>query len=361
MNDLRHDITSGQLMAFVVSAQIGIGILTLPSALAQKAGHDGWIAVIISGFICLVEGITITYLLKRYRNSNIFQINYIIYGKLVGFILNISFLIYLIFITGITLRFFTETVNIIILKHTPPLVITILVSLSTIYGVAKGLKVICRFAVMLFFSYFILILSLLLAIKYTRYTYLLPIGGAGIINIMKGVKTSAYSFLGFELITLLYPNIKDKEKAVKYMSISIIFTTLYYALSVIISTIMFGETKLSMLVFPVYNIEQSLELPVIERLDTFYILFWFPTMAATVRAYFFSCYYGISKLFKIKGKNSLIFFVIVLEIAVSRIPKDFETTYTYSEYTGNFGMAAVLIIIITFFMSFIKKKGANVS
>ncbi|GLC29086.1 GerAB/ArcD/ProY family transporter [Clostridium omnivorum] len=356
MNNPRHEITSVQLMGFIVSAQIGIGILTLPSILAQKVGHDGWISVIGAGGICLVEGLFITYLLKGYSNKSIFEINNIIYGKILGAILNLGFILYLLFITGITLRVFEEAVNIIILKLTPPIVITLLILLSTIYGISKGLKVICRFAVMLLFSYFILIITLLLVLKYTRYTYLLPVGKAGFMPIIQGIKMSSYSFLGFELIAFIYPNIKDKANAPKYMVISLIFTTIYYAVSVIVSIMVFGETKLSMLVFPVYNMEQAIEVPVIERLDTLYILFWFPTMASTVRAYLFSSYYSISMLFKVKKRNPLLFIVVVVEIIISRIPKNFESTYAYTEYSGSIGMIVVFIIVITFFISIFRKK-----
>ncbi|AKN33717.1 spore gernimation protein [Clostridium carboxidivorans P7] len=356
MNDTRHDITSMQLMAFLISAQIGIGILNLPAILAQKLGHDGWISTIATGIICLVLALIITYLLKRYLNKTIFQIYNEVYGKIIGFILSLYFILYMSFITGITLRIFMEAVNIGVLKITPPLVITILILLSTIYGISKGLKVICRFSVILFFSYFILILTLLLGSKYARFTYLLPIGESGLRSIVQGIKMNIYAFLGFELIAPIYPNIKNKEKTIKYMAISIIFTTIYYALEVVVSTMIFGEIKLSMLVMPVYNIEQSIQVPVIERLDTLYILFWFPTMASTVRAYLFSTYYSIQQLFKVKKENLLIFIIVVIEIIISRIPRDFEDTYIYSEYAGNMGAIAILIIIITFFISIFKRK-----
>lgn len=352
----KHEITSVQLMGFIVSAQIGIGILTFPSILAQKVGHDGWISIIGAGIVCLIEGLLITYLLKSYSDKTIFQINNITYGKILGSILNLAFILYLLFISGVTLRVFEEAVNIIILKFTPPIVITFLVLLSTIYGVSKGLKVVCRFAVMLLLSYFILIITLLLVVKYTRYTYLLPIGNAGLMPIIQGIKISSYSFLGFELIAFIYPNIKDKENAPKYMSAALIFTTIYYALSVIVSIMVFGEKKLSMVVFPVYNIEQAIEVPIIERLDTLYILFWFPTMASSVRAYLFSSYYSISIMIKAKKTNPLLFIVVAIEIIISRIPKDFESTYAYAEYAGNIGMIVVAIIIVTFFISIFRKK-----
>jgi spore germination protein (amino acid permease) len=356
MNDTRQDITSVQLMAFTISGAIGVGILLLPSLLAEEVGHDGWISSLVGGFICLIVTVMIMLLLRRYINKSIFQINILLYGKIFGYILNLFFIVYLIFITGITLRIFEEVTNIIILKLTPALVTTVLIILPTIYATSKGLKVVCRFSVLLFIAYFILILSLLLAIHNLRFTYIMPIGKAGFIPIIKSMKVTIYSYLGFELATLIYPNVKDKEKALKYMVISIIFTTIFFTIVVSISTMLFGEIKLSMLVFPIYNIEQSITVPVLERLDTVFILFWFPTMGGTIRSYFFSLYYSISMLFNIKRKKLLLAIVTIIEIIISRIPENFEAIYRYSTYSGILGVIIISIIIITFFISLFKKK-----
>jgi spore germination protein (amino acid permease) len=361
MNDTRHDITSVQLMAFIIASQIGIGILVLPSLLARQIGHDGWISTIITGVVCLIVVVIIMLLLRRYINKTIFEINISLYGKILGYILNLFFIIYLLFITGITLRVFVEVINIIILKFTPALVITGLLLIPTIYATSKGLKVICRFVVLLFFAYLILILSLSLVVHHIRYTYIMPIGKSGLIPIINSIKSSFYSFLGFELVTLIYPNIKNKEKAFKYMIMGIIFTTMYFTVVAAITTMLFGEIKLSMLVFPIYSMEQIITVPVIERLDTVYILFWFPTMAATVLCYFFSTYYSVSKLIKIKRGKLLIAIVTIIEIIISRIPKNFEATSRYSNYSGIYGMLIIGSIIITFFITLFKKKEAGVN
>ena len=47
MDNRANNITSGQLMALVVSIQVGIGSLNLPNYLSQDSGHDGWISILI--------------------------------------------------------------------------------------------------------------------------------------------------------------------------------------------------------------------------------------------------------------------------------------------------------------------------
>ncbi|GFP78164.1 GerAB/ArcD/ProY family transporter [Clostridium fungisolvens] len=356
MSDTRLDITSKQLAAFIISAQIGIGILSLPSTIVAEVGHDGWISVLFGGILCLILALLIVSLLKKYKNKTIFEINILVYGNILGYALNIFTELYLMFITAITIRIFTETVSIIILRFTPQLVTTIVILIPTIYAMIKGLKLICRFATLLFIAYLILVMTLFLIIKDLRFTYIMPIGKAGLIPIIKNVNLTIYAYLGFELVTLFYPKIKDKENISKKIVIGMLFTIAYYTGIVMISTMFFGEVKLGMLVFPIYNIEQSIAMPVIERLDTVYMLFWLPTMGGAARAYLYATYYSASMLFKIKRQGWLITFIILLEIIASRIPKSFEATYRYSAYSGIMGMIFIVMTIVTFFISHLRKR-----
>lgn len=356
MSDTRLDITSKQMAAFIISGQIGIGILSLPSIIVAEVGHDGWISVLLGGIVCLILALLIIALLKKYKNKTIFEINILVYGKIFGYTLNVFIELYLMFITAITIRIFTETISIIILRLTPQIIITIVILIPTIYAMTKGLKLICRFATLLFIAYLILVMTLFLIIKDLKFTYIMPIGKAGLIPIIKNINLTIYAYLGFELTTLFYPKVKDKENVGKAIMIGMLFTIAYYTGIVLISTMFFGEIKLSMLVFPVYNIEQSIAIPVIERLDTVYMLFWLPTMGGAARAYLYATYYSASALFNIKRQDWLITFIILLEIIVSRIPKNFESTYRYSVYSGIMGMVVIVMTIVTFFVSYLRKK-----
>jgi len=187
MKNKKNEITSAQLVGFTISGQIGLGSLFLPSILAGKVGHDGWISTILSGFLCIIITILIMLLLKRYSNKTIFDINFLLFGKVIGYFLNISFVLYLLFICGITIRLFEETINIIVLKYTPPVVITLLILIPTIYATSKGLKVVCKFSLLIYVAYLLVIVSFFLNFHNTRVTYLLPVGKAGIIPIIKSI------------------------------------------------------------------------------------------------------------------------------------------------------------------------------
>src|SRR4051794_11483929 len=106
--DKRHDITSNQLMIYGISAQVGTGILLLPSSLAAEEGHDGWISTLLTGILSILLIIIIMELLKRCSNKSIYEINNLLYGKYLGWFLSFIIFLYLCFATIINLRVLVE-------------------------------------------------------------------------------------------------------------------------------------------------------------------------------------------------------------------------------------------------------------
>lgn len=59
MKTVTNTITLMQFILLIHGVQMGVGILTLPRELAEKAGTDGWIGIIISWFIATVASMII--------------------------------------------------------------------------------------------------------------------------------------------------------------------------------------------------------------------------------------------------------------------------------------------------------------
>lgn len=356
MVDKRHEITLKQLTIFGISAQIGLGILTLPSNLAKKTGHDGWLVVAAAGCIMLLLAIFIALLINRHPNSSILDINILLYGKYFGMFFNLAFICYILFTTSLSSRLFAEMIKISVLNQTPLIVISLFIFIPTVYQVSKGLKVICRFASLLILAHITLILTFLLIVRDARVTYLMPVAKSGIITIFKNIPYAFFSFLGIELITIFYPNVTNKNNVVKYVTIESIYIAIFYIIVVAFTTALFGENKLKMIIFAMYSVERAIKVPILERLDVFFIAFWFPIMAGSVRSYFFSSYYCIAKLFKIRKEKLLIAIVFVVVIIIGRIPKNLEDIFTYMNYAALLGAANILFIAFSLFISLIRRR-----
>lgn len=357
MNEKKHNITSKQMMSFVISAQIGFGIITLPSALADTVGHDGWISVLVMGGVYTLAMYILILFMNRYLDKSIFQINVFLYGKLLGMVFNLILFSYLCFSASIAARIFIEIIKITVLKHTPQMAISAILLLPTVYICLKGLKVLSRFSSLLFVSYAVTIIFYLSICKHSRITFIMPIGSAGILLIEKGMSLTSFSYLGFELISVIYPYVTDKNRSVKYATLANVFTTLFFTLIVFLLTILCGEEKLKMATFPLFHTATSIRIPIFERADLLFIMIWFPVMGSAIRAYFFCAYHFLDIAFKIQNKKVPIFIFVLAIVSLGRIPNDLIQVYEFANIVGIMGTGVISYLIVSFIFSFINKRG----
>ncbi|WP_406542627.1 endospore germination permease [Clostridium ljungdahlii] len=322
----------------------------------KKVGHDGWIAVILTGVLVLLSSLFELALLKRYKNNSILEINIKLYGKSLGVILNFIFICYTFAFAALNIRLLTGIVSVLVLRETPKIVISFLIALPTTYLTAKGLKVICRFTTLLYLSHIVIIFTFAMIIKDIRITYIMPIAKSDFNLIIKSLPYTIYSFLGFELASVFYPNVVNKEHITMHIIQGVLYTTLFYLIIVVVSVLIFGEMKLKMLVFPIYNIEEAVRVPVIERFDMIFILIWFPMMASSVRNYFFSSYYCVLKIFRIKRKKLLIAVIFIMMFIIGVTLRDIQMICRYINYMAIWGIMNIAFIIISFFISCLKGR-----
>lgn len=64
-----RQITVLQYIFFIHGAQVGIGILTIPRDVAEIAGTDGWIGIILGWLAAIMASLIIVNTMKRYRNA----------------------------------------------------------------------------------------------------------------------------------------------------------------------------------------------------------------------------------------------------------------------------------------------------
>lgn len=359
INNKKHNITSKQLMIFIVSSEIGFGLLSLPSTLAEKVGHDGWISVLLTGILCIIAVYFIMLFLSRYSNKSIFQINILLYGKILGTFINFGLFAYLSFTTSVVARSVAEFTKVTLLRLTPDFAISVVLLLSSIYVCSKGFKVLARLSSLISLSYIVAIVFYLSILKHSDLSFIQPLGLAGIPSILQGVLISSFSYLGFELATIVYPHVTDKDKAIKYAVYANIFTTLFFTLIVFLLTILAGEKKLELSAFPLLTIATSIRLPIFERADIFFILLWFPVMGSAVRSYYCSSYHYIRLIFKLDNEVLPIIVFSIFILTLSSIPKDLVQLGQFAEMVNYLGIGVVVYLIISFLFSFVNKRGVT--
>lgn len=352
-------ITSRRMALFTFVCQTGIGIIMLPTDLASEVGHDGWISVVITGFLAIIIAALIAFLLKKNPGIGILDANKTVFGKVIGSGLNFLIFIYLLIATSAGARVFVCFLRISLFPLTPPLIMSLLIMMPSFYMVWYGLKTVVRFKTFTVAAYVVILVYIILIYKDIRLTFLMPVGEAGIIPLLYSIKTTYFSFVGLELIAVFYAEITDKENALKWHVLANFFTMLFLLIITAVTTAVFGEKFLPDLSITLFNLFRIYNVDVFERVDLFIIAIWFFAMGCSIRAYMMASWYSLVKICKDKKKIFIFFIYIVVIVVISRIPKDINQVYSFLDIINYSGMGITVFFILSLFISAIKTKGGK--
>jgi len=356
----KNEINSNQLIFYTFASQMGVGIMFLPTQLAEIVGHDGWISVLIGGitFSCFI--LIVIAFMNRYKKKSIFEINRLLYGKYIGYIFNLSLIIYVILFSAIVLRMMVVAMQLMGLKTTPRIILTIFLIIPTIYTVSGGLKIVCRYLHIVIFVGAILAIYIIFVIGRIRFTFLMPIGEANIKSIVNGAKVSIFAYLGIELIPFIYSNVSDKENITKKVLLGNLISMVIYVLVVISTTGLFGEEMLKKLEIPLLSLARVCYSNIFERIDLYFVTTWVMAMGCILRCYMFAAYFAAINTFNIKVKKWIVTVILsVLVCVVSLEPREFIYLKEWTQYLGWVGLSVIFFYFLSYIFSFVNKRGVS--
>jgi spore germination protein (amino acid permease) len=208
------------------------------------------------------------------------------------------------------------------------------------------------------------IFILLLALKLGDYTNVFPILHNKPINYIYSLKYTAFSFSGIEILFLIIPFLRNREKSKKIMDRGIIFITLFYALVTVMVLAILSKEHTKMLIWPTITMIKSLDVPgaFIERWDgivmALWVLFYFTSFS---NLYFFSSHI-IKENFNLREMKTSSYvlapFVYIIAILPKNIGEVFSIGATVIPIIFVFNLI-VLPLLLYFTGKFIgKKEGA---
>lgn len=172
------------LMVNLVAAT---AVLFIPISSVKAAQQDGWMATVVATLygayiLCIVYKLGMLFPGKTFM-----EYLPLILGKVVGKILGVFYIIFLFYLTSSVLR---EALALYYgtgaYRLTPPTVLAVFLIIASTYAVLSGIEVLGRtsniysIVVIIFF-----ILTICLASPYMKLESLLPIGEAGLANVIK--------------------------------------------------------------------------------------------------------------------------------------------------------------------------------
>ncbi|MFB5661623.1 GerAB/ArcD/ProY family transporter [Alteribacillus sp. HJP-4] len=351
------------MVFFLVHAmQVGVGVLGVQRMISKYSGYDGWISIIIAGIIIAVIICMIYYLLDE-ENRDIMELHKNLFGKWIGNSLSYIMIIYFYLLGLVVLRTFIEVVQVWVFSELRGWVFGLLTVSVLYYLILGGFRAVTGLCFVGVFVPAMLYFVLLLPLEYANFYNLLPVWKHSLSEMLLGARESTLSFLGFELILMFYPFIKNAEKSLKWALAGHGATTIVYTSVMIISLVFYSEKQLEQTIWPTLTLLKVIELPFIERFEYLGISLWFIIIIPNLAMAFWAASRGLKKLLPFKQRSNLLVLMIlvvcILPFMNSRMVIDMFNTAI-----SNAGFIIItcyipLLFLIKLIVHYVKKKGSK--
>lgn len=303
MNKKNRLITATELFFILVGCIIGMGITSLPSDVVSIAKQDGWISTILGGiyplYIVLMGGIII----KKYPDSNIMNLCKAFFGKIIGNVLNLLFMLQFLFYVVLVISGSSNQLRAYSIYFIPHFKMVMMFALVACYASIKGLKVLARFTIITFFLLCIVILASTVTFKAASILNVKPFLGAGIPKILEGSIQSSFAYANMELLLVIYPYVQEKKYILKAALISALVITLIYAWVVFTSIYFSGPDLVTKELWPFSFVAESFDIPLINSFRYIHIIIWIVIAYKTIAIEFYASTKILNNITKIKRKT----------------------------------------------------------
>ncbi|MDZ4406739.1 GerAB/ArcD/ProY family transporter [Bacillus cereus] len=351
----KDQITTAQAAIINISFMLGAGILTLPRTVSEKVKTpDVWISVIIGGLISMVLVLIIVKLCEQFPNQTFYQYSQEIIGKWMGSIISLFIIGYFFTLSAFEVRVMAETTRFFLLQGTPTWAIIIPFLWIGIYLISGSLNSIARMLEIIFpITVIFFLIVMLLGLKIFKIDNLRPVLGLGIMPVLKGIKSTSLSFIGYEIFLVIYMFMKDQKKAKKAALIGITVPLIFYIVAVVMTVGTFSINGVVTQTWPILTFIRSFEVTglIFERFDSLFLAIWIMQLFTTFVISYYAAALGLAQLSR-KPIQPFIFSLLPVIYIISMTPKNINGLFTLGDFLGKFGLylfslMPILLLIIT--------------
>ena len=151
-------------------------------------------------------------------------------------------------------------------------------------------------------------------LKFGTIESLFPILEANISSLLKGAHSMTFTIIGFEILNVIYPFIKDKKKTSKYTHLALLATTFVYLTIMLVSITYYSEGKLLKTIWATLTLFSFISFPFMERFEFVAVCFWMLIILPNLCLYLWAAYRGTIRLVKISGTKFVWIFSFLIFI-----------------------------------------------
>lgn len=360
MNKEKNNLlTPSEFTYILVGIIVGIAIFNLPNRAVESSQQDAWISTIIGAAYPLYLVLIAGYICKKNPNDSILVLSRQHFGKFVGNILNILFMMHFVyFVVSIT----STLVNVLQVYAvnfiTPEKVIFFTIFISA-YAASKGLKVLGKINLYFFYLTILLVLSSINALKDGSILNIQPVFGSGVQNIIKGVKETIYSYASMEFLFIIYPYAKDKKTVIPSAIKSVLWVMLIYVWTVFITIYYMGVDIVPKTFWSFVTVSESVKIPIINNFRFIFMALWTIVTFKTIANDYFAVSYVLNDITGLDRKKLCIYIYPVMVYLALRFPNEVVRRKFASTVIPYIIIYALVYVTVIALLMMVKNKNAD--
>lgn len=355
-------ITPYQMTAIAVGSIIGVGVLAFPRLLVEQAGTAAPLAALLGAIPPALAWLAWVKVGKRFPQQTPAEYIFTLTGRIIGWPYAFLGMIFVLTLTGLTVREFGAVVKTSVLPNTPIEVSISLLLLATAYFIRYDVQVFAR-VYEIFLPLMLAPLTLIgfLSLKNARFTYLQPFTTTWL-GLLKGIAMASVGYIAFLIGPFLLPSMNRPKEAVKSGLWGIGLSLFVYMLAVTASLAVFGPEEMRHIIWPTFELVKTTTVPgfILERLESAFLGIWVAAVFTTVSATYYALVVTITQLFRLGDHKVFVIPLIPIIYMIAMAPASIHSLYRIVTITGLVGVVIVQGTAFLFvLLAAIKKKGAQ--
>ncbi|AXF57154.1 GerAB/ArcD/ProY family transporter [Salicibibacter kimchii] len=322
------------LTFFIVTVmQVGVGVFTFQRPIVKMVGQDGWMAIIISALMVHIVIWLVYQMLKE--NETVVDVQKRVFGKILGSLLSAYWIVYYSLFVLVILVSYVEILRVWLFPEVYHGLLSFLLLFLVYLFVGGGLRMVTGISV----------LSVLLAVPFllfTRFPYgqmqlgsLFPIWDHSVMDIWMATQTMTFQFLGFEVLFMAYPFIKEAPRSQKWAHLSVIVSTMVYLFTFVLPVLFFQEQHLSTIIWPTISLW---------RMEYLGVSIWFMILVPNLALGLWAASRAAKQTMKISQRRSLQGLMVIVFAGAFFFVTRWEIE-SLSSFTGELGLYTVFVYL----------------
>lgn len=246
--------------------------------LTREVGRDMWISGIISLFTVLPFIYITINTSKKFPDKTIVKYSQEVLGTVLGKMIGLILTIYFFLIASSSVSMYIHHLSDFLLPQTPFLVITMLHTLVICYLIWKGYEVIGRTSVVAFgMSIIFYLLVFMASVTEIDFNRIKPFFDSGVIPVFKAsIKADTFSGVSLLVIAMLFPMVKDKNKAFLTATSGMFIGGFFFVFYFIAELMVMGPQVVALMRIASMDFVRSIQITqYLHRFESFMVALWY--------------------------------------------------------------------------------------